>query len=44
MGQEQISTSMSKLSIGLGANGGLETFQKFRIINAHREQLKKIFM
>jgi hypothetical protein len=44
MGHEQISTSLSKMSIGLGANGGLETFQKFRIMNAHKEQLKKIYM
>jgi hypothetical protein len=45
---DQISTSMSMMSLGKGsttsaAAGGLETFQKFRIMNAHKDQLKKIF-
>jgi len=49
-GDDQISTSMSTMSLGKGSNinigiaGGLETFQKFRIMNAHKDQLKKIFM
>jgi len=34
--------SLGKLSSGGG--GSLETFQKFRIMNAHKDQLKKIFM
>ncbi len=37
------------MSLGRVASGGsggaaLETFQKFRIMNAHKDQLKKIFM
>jgi len=31
-------------SSGVGNGGNLETFQKFRIMNAHKDQLKKIFM
>ena len=37
--------SVSKNSAGSGGSGTtLETFQKFRIMNAHKDQLKKIFM
>jgi len=36
--------SLGKVSSASGAAGGLETFQKFRIMNAHKDQLKKIFM
>lgn len=37
--------SVSKNSNGSGGSGtSLETFQKFRIMNAHKDQLKKIFM
>ncbi len=33
------------MSLGRGASpaGGLETFQKFRIMNSHKDQLKNIF-
>jgi hypothetical protein len=47
---DQISSSMSLMSVGkvassgVGNGGNLETFQKFRIMNAHKDQLKKIFM
>jgi hypothetical protein len=35
---------MSSLSLkGSTAGGNLETFQKFRIMNTHRDQLKQIF-
>lgn len=47
----EISTTMSMMSLGKGSNGSgggsssnLETFQKFRIMNAHKDQLKKILM
>lgn len=43
MSEDQINTSMSKLSLGIGNKSGLETFQKFRIMNAHKDQIKKIF-
>ncbi len=43
-GEEDISTSMSKMSLAKGAATGLETFQKFKIMNALKDQLKKIFM
>lgn len=32
------------MSLGIGSKTGLETFQKFKIMNAHRDQLKKIFV
>jgi hypothetical protein len=32
------------MSLSKGANTGLETFQKFKIMNAHKDQLKKILM
>ena len=41
--EEEIKTSFTKLSLGGGGNG-LETFQKFKIMNAHATQLKAIFM
>lgn len=44
MGEEQINTALSKMTLSTGQSGGLETFQKFKIMNAHKEQLKKIFM
>jgi len=42
-GDDQINTSMSSLSMGIGNKAGLETFQKFKIMNAHKDQIKKIF-
>jgi hypothetical protein len=36
--------SIGKTSSGSGGVGALETFQKFRIMNAHKDQLKKIFL
>jgi len=44
MEDEQINTALNKMTISTGTSGGLETFQKFKIMNAHKEQLKKIFM
>lgn len=32
------------MSLVKGASAGLETFQKFKIMNAHKDQLKKMFM
>lgn len=46
-GADEASTQMSMMSLGKvssGSGGSLETFQKFRIMNAHKDQLKKIFM
>ena len=40
---DQVMSGMSKLSLGIGSKSGLETFQKFRIMNAHKDQIKKIF-
>jgi hypothetical protein len=40
---DQINSSMSSMSLGIGNKGGLETFQKFKIMNAHKDQIKKIF-
>jgi hypothetical protein len=37
MGEEQINTTLAKMSLTSSGNGGLETFQKFRIMNAHKE-------
>jgi hypothetical protein len=43
MSDDQLNTSMSSLSLGIGNKAGLETFQKFKIMNAHKDQIKKIF-
>jgi hypothetical protein len=46
-GDDQLSTTMSMMSLGKGHSVGgsnLETFQKFRIMNAHKDQLKKIYV
>lgn len=43
----QFSTNMQTMSLGKGHSVGgsnLETFQKFRIMNAHKDQLKKIYV
>ena len=42
---DQLNTSMSNMSVKSagGGSGILETFQKFRIMNNHKDQLKGIF-
>jgi hypothetical protein len=43
---DQLNNSMSMMSLSKGQSSGggsLETFQKFRIMNNHKEQLKSIF-
>lgn len=44
MTEESLSSSFSKVSLGIGSSTGLETFQKFKIIHHHKDSLKKIFM
>jgi hypothetical protein len=39
-----LTQGMSNVSLGIGSSTGLETFQKFRIMNAQKEQLKKVFI
>lgn len=44
-GDAQLLTqSMANVSLGIGSSSGLETFQKFRIMNAQKDQLKKVFI
>jgi hypothetical protein len=41
---QALTHAMSKVSLGIGSSSGLETFQKFKIMNAQKEQLKKVFI